>query len=128
MIRTRNSKVWDDVVEIGSVTKSQKGNKAHVERKVGECFHRKAHGQCSRGDSSRFSLDPSAPGNSGKGQRPKGRSSSPTPNSKARQTDGGKATKRKVLTREVRLFADIENVKTRRFGVFPFVKSLKEDA
>ena len=35
-----------------------------------------------------------------------------------------KATKRKVLTREVRFYVDIKNVKTRRvsFGIFPCVK------
>ena len=32
-------------VERGAVTKSQKGKKAFVERKVGECFQWKAHGQ-----------------------------------------------------------------------------------
>ena len=36
MMRNRNFKARNDVVERGSVTKSQKENKAHVERKVGE--------------------------------------------------------------------------------------------
>ena len=44
MMRTRNFRVRSDVVERGSVTKSQKGKKAYVERKVGECFQWKAHG------------------------------------------------------------------------------------
>ena len=35
---TRNFRVRNDVVERRSVTKSQKGKKAYVERKVGECF------------------------------------------------------------------------------------------
>ena len=35
MMRTRNFRVRSDVVERGSVTKSQKGKKAHVEREVG---------------------------------------------------------------------------------------------
>ena len=38
MMRTRNFRVRNDAVERGSVTKSQKGNKGSVERKVGECF------------------------------------------------------------------------------------------
>ena len=37
MMRTGNFRVWNEVVERGAVTKSQKGKKAHVERKVGEC-------------------------------------------------------------------------------------------
>ena len=68
-LRTRNFRVRSDVVEKGSVTKSQKGKKAYVERKVGECFYWKAHGRCSKGDSCSLSHDPRAPGNSGKGQR-----------------------------------------------------------
>ena len=44
-------------MERGSATKSQKGKKAYVERKVGECFSVKAHGQCSKGDSGSFSHD-----------------------------------------------------------------------
>ena len=44
MMRHRNFEARNDVVERGSVTKSHKGNKACVEKKVGECFHWKAHG------------------------------------------------------------------------------------
>ena len=51
MMRTRNFNARNGVVERGSVTKSQKGNKAHVERKVGECFQWKANGHCSTADS-----------------------------------------------------------------------------
>ena len=43
MMNTRNFRVRSDVVERGSVTKSQKGKKACVERKVGGCFQWKAH-------------------------------------------------------------------------------------
>ena len=50
MTRNLNFKARSDVVVRGSVTKSQKGNKAYVERIVGECFQWKAHGQCSKGD------------------------------------------------------------------------------
>ena len=47
MMRNRNFKARNDVVERGAVTKGQKGNKACVERKVGQCFQWKAHGQFS---------------------------------------------------------------------------------
>ena len=57
MVRTRNFRVRNDVVERGSVIMSQKGKKAYVERKVEECFQWKAHGQCSKGDSCNFSHD-----------------------------------------------------------------------
>ena len=76
MMRTRNFRV----------TKSHKGKKAYIERKVGECFQWNAHGQCSKGDSCSFSHDIQASGNSGKGQRRKGRSSSPASHSKTKQT------------------------------------------
>ena len=42
MMRTRNFRVRIDVVERGSVTKSQEGKKAYFERKVGECSQWKA--------------------------------------------------------------------------------------
>ena len=87
MMRNRKVKVRNDVVERGSVTKSQQGNKAYVERQVGECFQWKAQGQCSQGELCSFSHDRSAPGNGGKGQRQKGRSSSLASHSKAKQTD-----------------------------------------
>ena len=49
MLETSESeaKLWKE-------TKSSKGKKAYVERKVGECFQWKAHGQCSKGDSCSF--------------------------------------------------------------------------
>ena len=113
MRRNRNFKARNDVVERGSVTKSQKGNKAYVERKVGECFQWKAHGQCSKGDSCGFSHDPLlALGNSGSGQRRKGRSSSPASHAKAKQTDGeeqmpsqGSGNKRKIQKTRVKFHA-----------------------
>ena len=79
MMRTRNFRVRNDVVERGAVTKSSKGENAYVERKVRVCFQWKAHGQCSKGDSCSFSRDKLV-----QGQRRKGRSSSPAPNSKAK--------------------------------------------
>ena len=95
MMRNRNFKAQNDVVERGSVTESQKGNNAHVERKVGQCFQWKAPGQCSKGDSCSFSHDPSlASGKRGSSsQRRKERSSSPVSYSKAK-TDGGKDDKK----------------------------------
>ena len=86
MMRSRNFRVWNEVAEKGAVTRSQKGKKAYVERKVGQCFQWKTHGQCSKGDSCSFSHE-IASGNRGGGQRRKGQSSSPAPNSKA-TTDG----------------------------------------
>ena len=47
------------------------------------CFQWKAHGQCSKGDSCIFSDDKLL-----QGQRRKGRSSSPAPNSKAKTDEG----------------------------------------
>ena len=60
--------------------------KAYVDRKVGECYHWKANGQCSKGDSCSFRHDP-ASGNRCEAQRAKGQSSSLAANLKA-QTDG----------------------------------------
>ena len=54
MMRTRNFRVRSEVVERGAVTKSHKGKKAYVERKVGECLQWKSNGQCSKRDSCRF--------------------------------------------------------------------------
>ena len=71
-MRTRNFTVRNDVVERGSVTKSQKGKEAYVERKVRECFQWKAHGQCSKGDSCSFSHDRLAQGDLCGGQRRNG--------------------------------------------------------
>ena len=82
VMRNRNFRVRNGVVERGSVTKSQKGNKACVEREVGECFQWKAHGQCS------FSHDLQAPGNKGKGQREKGDRLLPYPIRRQKRTDG----------------------------------------
>ena len=50
----KKSKLQSEVVERGSVTKSSKGVKAYVERKVEECFQWKSHGQCYKGDSCSF--------------------------------------------------------------------------
>ena len=87
MIRTRNFRVPNEIMERGSATKSQKRKKAFVERKVGECFQWNAKGQCSKGDSCSFSHDPASAAASGNGcetHRANGRSSSPAPRSKAK--------------------------------------------
>ena len=67
MMRTRKFRVRSDVVEGGSVTRSQKGKPTM--RGKWECFQ-----ECSRGDSCSFSHE--------------GRSSSLPSHSKAKQTDG----------------------------------------
>ena len=87
MMRTRNFRVRSDVVERGSVSKSQK-RKACVEKKVGECFQWKAHGQCSKRDSCSFSHDIQDSGNRGQGQRRTGHSSFSASHSKAKLADG----------------------------------------
>ena len=65
-MRTRCFKDRNEVVEGGTITK---GKTAYVERKVGECFQWKAHGQCSKGHSCSFSHDTQAYGNSDKDDR-----------------------------------------------------------
>ena len=57
-MRPRNFRAWKEMVERGTVTKSHKGEKASVDRKVGECYQWKTIGQCSKGDSCSFSHDP----------------------------------------------------------------------
>ena len=131
MVRNRNLRVWNDVVERGSVTKSQKGNKAYVEREVGECFQWKAHRQCSKGGPCSFSHDgPLASGNEGKGQRRKGRSSSPASHPKAKRTDCKKDDKEENSDKRNQILCDLKIVIFRRviFGIFPCVKitSLKK--
>ena len=91
---------------------------------MGERFQWRAQGQCSKGDSCRFSLDPLlASGNSGGSQRRKGRSSSPACHSKAKQTDGEKGDTEENSDKKVRLCVDVKFEITRRvsFGIFPCV-------
>ena len=137
MMRTRNFWVRNDVVERGSVTKSQKGKKAYIERKVEECFQWKAHGECSKEDSCSFGNDTKASGNSGAGQRRKDDRLLPHPIRRQRLTARDKnpqknqATKRKALqTKGAKSRAYSEFVKSRRvhFGILPCVRStsLKE--
>ena len=67
-------------MERGAVARSQEGKKAYVERKVGERFQQKAHGQFSKGDSCSFSYTVVTV--------EKKRMSSPAPNSKAKTEEG----------------------------------------
>ena len=66
---TRNFRARSEIVGRGAVTKSQKGKKACVERKVRECYQWKATRQCSKRDSCSFIHDP-ASGN--RGESPSG--------------------------------------------------------
>ena len=112
-MRTRNFRAGNEIVDRGAVTKSQKGRKASVDRKVGECFHWKANGQCSKGDSSSFSNDP-ASGNRCE-QRQEGKSSSPAPNSQA-QTDGKILSKVQASEEKVYLEQEAEVRVENSFG------------
>ena len=108
---------------------------------MGECFLWWTHGQFSKGDSCSISLDRLVQGDLYGGQRRKGQSSSPVPNSKAK-TDGEgdkkpakiRATEMKALSSDKRakFRAETEIVIIRHafFGVLPFVKttSLRLDA
>ena len=120
MMRTRNFRVR-------SVTKSQKGKKAYVERKVEECFQWKAHGQCVQKETHVVSvMTDKAPGNSGSGQRRKGhpirRQNRLTAREKSPQRD--QAIKRKALWTRVKFHADTNSVITRHVssGVLPCVR------
>ena len=132
---TRNFRVRTEVVERGAVTKSQKGKKAYVDKKVEEYFQWKTNGQCSKGDSCSFSYE-LAPGSSGgfTDDRP-----FPHQIRRPRLTKGEtkpqqhQATKRIALqTKGAKFHADTENVKIRHvaIGMLPYVKttSLRLDA
>ena len=111
MILTRHLRVWIDIVERGSVIKSQKGKKAFVDRKVEECSQWKAHGQCSKGDSCSFRHDIKTSGNSGGDQSSKGRSSSPAPNSKAKQFDDEISDKEESSDKRIQIVCRNRNCK-----------------
>ena len=91
MMRTRNFRVRSEVVERGAVTKSHKGKKAYVERKVGEC---------SKGDSCRSSHNKPVQADLYRSQRRKGWSSSPAPNSKAKTDEGGEKSSKTFSNKE----------------------------
>ena len=75
MMRTRNFRVWNEVVGRGAATKNQK-RKPALRGKWESFFSVKAHGQCSKGDSCCFSHHRLVQGYLYGGQRRKGRSSS----------------------------------------------------
>ena len=118
-------------MERRSVTESQEGKKANDERKVGECFQWKAHGQCSKGDQCSFSHDkktlaPVAKVRDEKDDRL-------LPHQVRRQRLSIKeATRMKALTREVRFHADTKVEKIRRVNLASSrvskLQSLKKDA
>ena len=68
-MRTRNFRARNEIVKRGAVPKSHKGKKASAERKVGECYHWKANGQCSKGDSCSFRHDPASANRCAEGQK-----------------------------------------------------------
>ena len=81
-MKTQNFRARNKIVERGAVTKSQKGRKASVERKVGECHQWTVIGQCRKGDPAMIErLETDAI------RDEKGQSSSPAPKAQV-QTDG----------------------------------------
>ena len=80
-MRTKNFRGGKEIVERGAVTKSQKGRKVSVERRVGECYQWKATEHCSKGDSRSFRHDPASANRCD--QRQEGQSSSPATKAKA---------------------------------------------
>ena len=92
---SQNLKARNEVIDRGAVTRSQKGNKANVERKVGDCWQWQATGPCSEGDSCSFNHGVPASGKRSEPHRQKERSSSPTPNSKATKDGKGKSSDEK---------------------------------
>ena len=91
----------------------KKERKPTLRGKWESVFQWKAHGQCSRGDSCSFSHESQAPGNSGKGQRQTGRSSSLASQSKANKLTArdknphrDQAMNRRALWTRVKFHAD----------------------
>ena len=78
------------MIDREAVTKSHKGKKVHVERKVGVCCHWKATDNVRRRLISHGQI---VTGTSGEDQRRKGQSSCPAPNSKAKPDGKGKRAK-----------------------------------
>ena len=93
-MRSRNLKARNSMIHGRVVTQSRKGNKANVERKVGDCWQWWATGQCSKGYSCGFHHGVRA---SGKGSElhKKERTSSPAPNSKTTLEGKGKSSDKK---------------------------------
>ena len=136
-MRTWNFRAWNEIVERVATSRSEKGKKANVERKVGECFQWKAIGQCSERDSCSFRHDQTS------GDRCvdyKGRQDNrPLPHQvrrhrpTVRHPQRVRAAEEKALWKEGDSHADIEkNVRIRHVivGTLPCVKitGLKQDA
>ena len=126
-MRNRNFRAWNDVAERGSVTKNQKGEKAYVERKVGQCFQWKAQGRSSKGDSCSFSHEPQACGNKGrKGQRKKKDDRLLLHLFQSQNRLTAKATTRKApCIKGVKFHAETHSVKIRHVssGIIPCVRT-----
>ena len=121
MMRTRNFRVRNDVVERRSVTKSQKGKNAYVERKVGECFQWKDNVPKETHVVSVMTSKTLETEEKVRGE--KDDRLLLQPNRRQNRLTAKKATKRRILTREVRFRAEFNIVSTRRasFGIFPCV-------
>ena len=111
-----NFRVRNEMVERGAVSKSQKGKKAFVDRKVGACYQWTTNGQCSKGDSCSFGHEP-ASGNGREAHKAKGRSSSPAANSKAKTDGEGEIPSKSSGNRGERPSG---NVKTMHLEKWPF--------
>ena len=91
---------------VKAVIQSQKGKKANVERKVEDCFQWKARGQCSKGDSYGFPAITQQPlATVAKARDETDDRLLPHPIRRQRLTVK-KAPEMKVLTRDVRSYAD----------------------
>ena len=99
-MRSRNNKARNEMNDRGAVTRSRRGNKVDVERKVGDHLQWRATGQ-SEGNSCVFKHGEEASGNGSMPRKQKERFFSPAPNSKAIKDGIGKS-KYKPLTRGAR--------------------------
>ena len=116
----RGTMLWNEDQLPGVNKREEAGGK-----KVGECFQWKAQGQCSKGDSCRFSHDKQASGNSGggKGQRRKKTIVLSRTTQRQNRLTEKMATKREIFTREVSFSVDTKIVIIRRVssGILPCV-------
>ena len=95
MMRTRNFRVRNEVVERGSVTKDRKGKKTHVERIVGECFSGRHMDNVPKETHVVSVMTKKHKETCAGGQRRKGRWSSLAPNSKAKTDEGEEKSAKK---------------------------------
>ena len=90
-MRSRNLKAQNEVIHGGILKRSRRGNRANIERKVGDCWQWQATGHGFKGDSCGFNHGIKTSGNGSVIQKQE-RSSSPAPNSKATWDGKGKST------------------------------------